>query len=52
MIKLLMLVFLIAVLLLSGYDWYFNESQQAAFNTGMYFVLVSWWLGMVFGEHV
>lgn len=52
MIKFLILVFLIAVLLLSGYDWYYHESQQAAFNTGMYFVLVSWWTGMVVGEHI
>lgn len=52
MIKFLILIFLIAVLLASGYDWYYHESQQAAFNTGMYFVLVSWWTGMVVGEHV
>ena len=52
MIKFLILIFLAAILLVSGYDWYYHESQHAAFNTGMYFVLVSWWSGMVVGEHI
>ena len=47
-----MFVFLIGVLLLSGFDWYFNENQKAAFNTGMYFILTIWWTGIVVGEHV
>lgn len=50
MIKFLMFVFLMAVLLLSGYDWYYHESQHAAFNTGMYFILTIWWTGIVIGE--
>ena len=50
MIKFLMFVLLISVLLLSGYDWYFNESQKSAFITGMYFILTIWWTGIVIGE--
>ena len=50
MIEFLILIFLAVILLVSGYDWYYHESQHAAFNTGMYFVLVSWWSGMVVGE--
>lgn len=52
MIKLLILIFLISVLLVSGYDWYYHESQHAAFNTGMYFVLSAWWSGKSIGEYV
>ena len=50
MIKFLMFVFLLSVLLISGCDWYFNESQKAAFNTGMYFILTIWWTGIVIGD--
>lgn len=50
MFKYLLLVFLTAVFLLSGYDWYYFKNVHSAFNTGMYFVLICWCMSMIIGD--
>lgn len=50
MFKYLLLIFLVAVFLISGYDWYYLGKAHSAFNTGMYAVLIFWCISMIMGD--